>query len=150
MFMPTSELELVRPDRQPARLAALALALSFLTCAACSKGDGRVHIQGQVTWKGQPVPVGMVLFNPDVKAGNIGPQGMAPIKDGRYDTRGEGGRPVTPGAHVATIHGFDGVAQGEERPRGKRIFMPAEVNVTTSPETGDVDLVVPADVEEIK
>lgn len=124
--------------------------LPLATCIACSKGDGRVNMSGSVTWKGQSVPAGMILFNPDVKAGNIGPQGMAPIENGRYDTRGTGGRPVTPGAHTATIHGYDGKNIDEDHRRGKRLFMPAEVAVTAPQNSGTVDLVVPDAAEALR
>lgn len=113
----------------------------------CEKKDGRVHLSGPVTWKGQPVPEGYVLFNPDVAAGNIGPQGMAPISNGRYDTRKEGGRPIPPGPLVVSIAGFDGENRSEEQSRGHRMFMPAEVKVTVPAEGGELELVVPESAE---
>lgn len=120
------------------------VAVSLAACAACSsRGDGRVDVSGSVTWKGQPVPAGFVVFNPDVTAGNVGPQGMAPIDNGRYDTRSEGGRPVSPGAMRVSIQGFNAGSGGDEGARGARLFLPAEVTVTVPPDSAEVNLVVP-------
>ncbi|WP_442482426.1 hypothetical protein [Aeoliella sp. SH292] len=127
-------------------IALVALALTV----GCEKNDGRVHLSGPVTWKGQPVPEGYVLFNPDVAAGNIGPQGMAPISNGRYDTRAEGGRPIPPGALVVSIAGFDGQNRSEDQSRGNRMFMPAEVKVNAPAEGGELELVVPETAEALK
>lgn len=121
--------------------------LPLAACLGCSKGDGRVDLSGNVTWKGQPVPAGFVVFNPDVSAGNIGPQGTAPIVDGHYDTRGTAGRGVTPGAVRVSIHGFDGKQADEEHKIGKRLFMPAETTVTVSDQTESIDLIVPENAE---
>jgi hypothetical protein len=43
---------------------------------------------GAVTLDGQPIPYGEVVFTPDASKKNAGPQGIAPIGDGRYDTAG--------------------------------------------------------------
>lgn len=125
-------------------------AILALSIAGCSgRSDGRIDISGPVTWKGQPVPAGFVVFNPNVAEGNVGAQGMAPIVKGRYDTRAKGGRPVTPGSLLVSIHGFDGQGVGEERRNGKRLFVPAEITVSTPKESGELELNVPEDVEAI-
>lgn len=62
----------------------------------CSKSTvDRVDAWGKVTWKGQPIPRGVIYFGPDGGKGNTGPQGYALIVDGLFDTRkasGKGGR----------------------------------------------------------
>ena len=137
---------IVRSRHRRERCAAF-LVLAMVGCGG--HADVRIDISGPVTWKGQPVPAGFVVFNPNVAEGNIGAQGMAPISNGRYDTRAKGGRPVAPGSLLVSIHGFDGVGVDEERRNGKRLFVPAEITVKTSEDAGDVALVVPEDVEVI-
>lgn len=51
-------------------------------------GPARYRVSGTVTVGGQPVPHGEILFSPDGRQGNKGPQGIAIIKEGRYDTEG--------------------------------------------------------------
>jgi hypothetical protein len=87
------------------RAAACLLLLAFLP--ACSeKPSNRFDVWGTVTFKGQPVPAGLIAINPDLSKGNDGPQGMAEIRDGRYDTRLlDTGAPS--GAVVLLIDGFD-------------------------------------------
>lgn len=125
----------------------LLIALPLVVCG-CSN-DGRVDLSGNVTWRGQPVPAGMVAFSPDVAAGNQGPTGMALIENGRYDTSAKGGRPVTPGPLLVSIQGFDGQAGDEEHRHGKRMFVTAEVAVTAPENSGTLDLVVPENAEAV-
>jgi hypothetical protein len=69
-----------------------------------------------VRFDGKPVPAGMIFFDPDVSRGNDGPQGFAPIKDGRYDTR-HNGKGAVGGPHMVRIQCFDG-KPGAELPMG--------------------------------
>jgi hypothetical protein len=61
-----------------------------LVLAGCSADDGqqRFRVTGSVKLAGEPVPAGEVLFTPDGAKGNSGAQGIADIKNGRYDTAG--------------------------------------------------------------
>jgi hypothetical protein len=102
--------------REPVkRLSILATALAAVTGAVLLTGCGgekAYHLSGTVTFKGKPVPVGQIVFEPDPSAGNKGQAAYAKIKDGHYDTREEGQGTVG-GPHIVTIHGRDGVARGE-------------------------------------
>jgi hypothetical protein len=124
----------------------------FLAVAigGCSDNSGRVHLSGKVTWNGEPVPAGMIIINPDVSQGNIGPQGMAEIRNGTYDTSTGKGRSVTPGAITVSVHGFDGLNPTEEQPNGNRMFMPFELSTTTPESSGPLDIEVPADIESLR
>jgi hypothetical protein len=79
-----------------------------------------VDVWGTVTFKGQPVPAGVIAINPDFTKGNDGPQGMAEIKNGRYDTRSLA-KGAPSGPVVFMIDGFDGKAQGEMT-QGQALF----------------------------
>jgi len=45
------------------------------------------------------VPVGTIVFEPDVTKGNKGAAGVARIKDGTFDTRQDDGRGKVGGPH---------------------------------------------------
>jgi hypothetical protein len=119
------------------------LALScLLFLAGCAGQTGRFDVSGKVTFRGAPVPAGTIVFTPDVAAGNDGLQGIAEIRDGRFDTRGtKRGGPG--GAVVVRIEGFDG-KPFEEHPYGKRLFAPYHVKVSLPRENTTMDFEVPA------
>jgi hypothetical protein len=86
----------------------------FAGCAACAAlgltlfvgcGEKTHQVRGTITWQGQPVPVGVVQFEPSKDLGDA-PTGFAVIKDGRFAT--EPLRGCLPGPHIARIKGFDG------------------------------------------
>jgi hypothetical protein len=96
------------------------LVFGGLVCAGCG-GPARYHVSGQVMYDGQPLPAGVLYFDPDVTRRNDGPQGYAIINEGSYSTSVAGGRGVVGGAYVARIEGFDG-RPGQELPLGKSLF----------------------------
>ena len=108
------------------------LVLFVAPLIGCSKSTGpnRVHVSGDISWKGTPVPSGYVTFTPDVKKGTSGPQGLAWIKDGKFDTRTEKGRPVVRGSQIASIYGYDGANPSEVHPWGSQLFSQHQQEVT--------------------
>lgn len=134
--------------------------LSIVLCAAvlccgCGGGDdgvARIDTQGTITFEGQPLPKGRIVFEPDISSGSEGPQGYAEIENGEYDTRLTGKGPV-PGPQIVTITGYDGnvvpAGDGSEgSPLGAPLFnawktkyespdaSPAQANFTVVPEEG--------------
>jgi uncharacterized lipoprotein YmbA len=73
--------------------------------AGCSGGDAqtRYRVSGEVKFNGQPVQYGEVLFTPDGAQGNSGAQGIAEIKNGRYDTEGSRAPGVAGGPTVVVV-----------------------------------------------
>src|SRR5690242_10819227 len=73
----------------PLRLCVRLIAASILW-AGCSsdRGPKRYRVSGEVKFAGQPIPYGEILFTPDSTKGNSGPQGIAIIQQGKYDTAG--------------------------------------------------------------
>lgn len=61
-------------------------------------------VHGRVTFKGKPVPTGMIIFSADPGGGFTGSDGHAPIYDGVYDTV-VGGYRTRGGKLVARIEG---------------------------------------------
>jgi uncharacterized lipoprotein YmbA len=73
--------------------------------AGCSGGDAqtRYRVSGEVKFNGEPVQYGEVLFTPDGAQGNSGAQGIAEIKNGRYDTQGSRAPGVAGGPTVVVV-----------------------------------------------
>ncbi|UUO07788.1 hypothetical protein M4951_05625 [Blastopirellula sp. J2-11] len=89
-----------------------------------SESSDQIVISGEATYDGKPIPVGELIFTPDTKQGNKGPQGRAKIKDGKFTTAGSG-RDVVGGPYQVELKAFDGVAfEGRELvvEEGKPLF----------------------------
>lgn len=84
----------------------LVIASAFVSLGGCSQESSapRYQVSGTVTYDGQPVPAGLVKFQPDVDKGGTGPGGYAPIKEGKFCTK-EG---LCAGPVKVSICGFDG------------------------------------------
>jgi hypothetical protein len=83
------------------------LLVALVTASGCDRvaeGPQRFVVEGTVTFRGEPVPMGRILFEPDSAAGNRGPVGMADIKAGRYSTGLRFG--AVGGPHFVRIEGF--------------------------------------------
>lgn len=95
-----------------------------------------VHVAGEIKWQGQPLKLGLIVFEPDATRGGKGVQGYAQIRDGQFDTKKEGvAAPIGP--CLARITGGDGVDAGGFAPFGTLLFeeysKSLEVSASTSP-----------------
>src|SRR5262249_5206369 len=88
----------------------LAWGLLALGCGGRSDGPPRYRVSGAITFDGKPVPAGLVVISPDLSKKNDGPQGVAEIRNGRFDTRW--GKGVVGGPRRITVG-------GSETPDGK-------------------------------
>src|SRR5262245_43058825 len=88
--------------------------------AGCGSSEASGHLSGKVTFNGQPVPKGRIVFLPDGSKGGSGQGTVAEISNGSYDTR-PGGTPLPTGALVVRIEGFDG--KSGSNPSGKPLFL---------------------------
>lgn len=121
----------------------ISVALCAATLLGCGQdGPQRFELSGKVTYRGQPVPSGSIVFEPDAAKGNDGPQGMAPIQNGMFDTA-RGGRGTVGGPHLVTILGCDGVNVSETSPQGKPLFEPFITSVEIPKKRATLDLTVP-------
>jgi hypothetical protein len=119
------------------------VSLLALSLAACSgKTSNRFDLWGTVTFNGRPVPAGLIVINPDLSKGNDGPQGLAEIRDGRFDTR-----PLAKGAPsgpvILMIDGFDGPMQGES-PTAKPLFTGYKLSMDLPREPTERHIEIPA------
>jgi hypothetical protein len=99
----------MKMERFRHRLAAVMIgctAILFLGSGCSAEKFPRYRVSGKATWAGQPIPAGMVYFEPDFSQGNKGPAGRATIKDGVYDTAAAG-KGVVCGPHRVRVDGFD-------------------------------------------
>lgn len=96
-------------DMRSVRISCLALALLGLT--ACGPGNGLTlaRVKGTVTYEGEPVKFGYILFIPDTEKGSDGPIAMSTIKpDGSFDlSTEEPSDGAVVGTHKVRIDGLD-------------------------------------------
>ncbi|MCA8999629.1 MAG: hypothetical protein KDA80_21720 [Planctomycetaceae bacterium] len=85
-------------------VASCLLAVSVLGCGG-GNSVTTYDLSGNVTFDGQPIPVGRILFTPSGEE-NAGPAGYAVIRDGKFDTKAEGGKGHTGGAMRIHIEGL--------------------------------------------
>lgn len=78
---------------------------TLVAASGCGGGDSqeRHRVSGRITFAGQPVNFGEVLFTPDASKGNSGAQGIANIANGRYDTQGSRAPGVASGPVVVRV-----------------------------------------------
>lgn len=96
-----------RRHRGRLTIASLVLPAALVVCLGCGGGEGeRYRVSGAITLDGVPIPNGMITFEPDFQKGNTGPQGIALIRDGRFDTSTQGGRGIVGGPHRVRIEGY--------------------------------------------
>jgi hypothetical protein len=120
----------------------IGIVLGAVALVGCG-GEKAYHLSGKVTFKGQPVPVGQIVFEPDASAGNKGQAAYAKIKDGYYDTHLEGQGTVG-GPHIVTIHGRDGIPRGELL-NGLPLFHDYTTQIDLPKTDGEQNFEVPAD-----
>jgi len=92
--------------RIAATLSVILIAVAITGCGSATDGPKRFDVSGNVTFDGKPVEYGSIIFTPDTTKQNSGPQGMAKIRDGKYDTSNEG-RGVVGGPHHVIITGMN-------------------------------------------
>jgi hypothetical protein len=90
------------------QLGLLVGSLIAVVVAGCGPKDTRIRnrVTGAITHGGKPVLAGEIMFLPDDTKKNTGPQGLAIIKDGRYDTKGSRAPGVDGGAMLVEVTGY--------------------------------------------
>jgi len=119
-------------------------AVSIIGCGSEVEGPERFDVSGNVTFNGQPVAYGSIIFTPDTSKQNSGPQGVATIRDGKYDTASKG-RGVVGGLHKVIIEGLnDEVPDETEENPTPPPFPEFTTEVDLPKETSTQDFTVPA------
>jgi hypothetical protein len=78
-----------------------ALLLAALAATSIGCGNGKVTVQGEVTFDGQPVEQGTIIFEP---ADGEGPSAGGKVENGKYSLAGEAG--LLPGVKIVRIKAF--------------------------------------------
>ena len=118
------------------------VASALLVVEGCGGSKVERHnLSGRVTFRGQPVPVGLIVFEPDATRGNRGPQGYAQIFDGRYETE-KFGKGAIVGALTVEITGFP-PGDGSAGNPGTPLFPPYKTRTQISADRSTLDFEVP-------
>jgi hypothetical protein len=122
----------------------LSLGVAFAGCG----GDGidRHQVSGTVTYQGQQVQDGAIVFEPDASVGKIAPTSFARIEGGRFQTDRE--QSPTSGKYKVRVMGYDKSKMKKDAAPGEIIDMPElfpEYTLQTEipPPGGKLDITVP-------
>jgi len=114
----------------------LAGAIFFTLIAGCASDEQkRFRVSGSAKVEGQPIPYGEVLFTPDGAKGNSGPQGIAQIRDGKFDTAAAEGKGFAGGPTVIRVTGFSS--------QGGKLLCEVEIQVDLPRADASHDIDVP-------
>jgi hypothetical protein len=124
----------------------LAVALLMLPSGCGQRGHERFDLKGKVSYGGQSVKAGYIVFTPEASAGNAGPGAQADIREGKYFTNPALG--TIGGPHVVCIFAFDGkpyTPPGNKMPlvMGHPLFPPYTVKVDLPKRAAVFDFTVP-------
>lgn len=115
------------------------VSLAALTGAAgCGRADGRTQVSGTVTWKNAPVQNGLITIEPDGSQGNVGPQSISAITDGRFQTRPTHGS--VSGPVVIEVIGYGTLGEREFPPP---LFTPHVFKTEIPKGKATLDILVP-------
>lgn len=92
---------------------AAAVAIAVIVAGCGPQAAVRHRVQGSVSYEGRPIPLGRIVFDPDVLEGNRGPQGFAVIENGAFDTAVKQGRGTAGGPMLVTIDAYESAAPGQ-------------------------------------
>ena len=122
------------------------VALAGFALAGCGEaGPQPVHLHGQVTYRGEPVPAGSIVFQSDADQGGERLRSIAAINNGAYDTRSEGDTGVLPGSVRVFVEGYDGKAMQtlpDEPSLGNPLFRPYQTAATIDGDTDTLNIEV--------
>ena len=118
--------------------------ISILVCFTLLLGCGgggpaRKSLKGKVTYAGEPVPMGRIMFEPDISQGNDGPQGFSSIENGFYNTNNFGKGAIT-GPLIVTITAFE---KSEKGLPAKPLFPRYVTRVNLSEDAASLDFAIP-------
>ncbi len=120
------------------------LLLTTLMLMGCrDSGPQSIHVRGRVTFRGQPVPAGSIVFQSTGDAAEQRSRSVTPIENGSYDTQTNGGRGIVPGSVRVFVEGYDGRATAtrvDEPSLGNPLFPPYETVVTIDDSSAAVDI----------
>jgi hypothetical protein len=149
-FSAWSKDSMTNNQRRHCQIKIAIVALFSASLLGCG-GQKAYHLSGSVTFKGNPIPEGYIVFEPDGREGNSGSSGYSKILDGKYNTRNSDGMPVVGGPHVIRIVAHSARVQtgtleggGGEVDLPPLLFPPYSFNQDLPTTNSKVDFDVPA------
>jgi hypothetical protein len=129
------------------RYVSVALGMASVLLAGCGRdGVPRHVVTGNVTFQGQPVEYGTIVFEPEASVGRIAPRGMARVENGYFRTDRE--ESPTTGAYKVRVFGFDKARMKQNPEPGEivdtpELFPEYTFQVQIPPPDGRLDVQVP-------
>lgn len=117
------------------RLSFLVFVLLLMIPACGEKLPQRFQLSGDAKFDGKPIVYGDAVFTPDGSKSNSGPQGVAYINNGKFDTRGAEGKGIAGGPTVIHVRGLSG--------QGGKLVCEYEWSVDLPRADGKYDIVIP-------
>lgn len=115
--------------------ACLVIVVAVLAAGCSRSGPDRFRVSGTVTHAGQPVALGRIVFEPDASRGNSGPQGFAPIENGRYDTATPNCKGSVGGPMIVMIDGLK-LGGGDDVAASGMLLFPTHQERVDMPRSG--------------
>lgn len=129
----------------PRGAAAVVLCMACIATSGCGdRGPRRYRVSGSVSHAGKPVQIGRIVFEPDAARGNSGPQGFAPIENGRFDTAAPHCKGGVSGPTVVRIDGMETTGGEDAAASGRMLFPTHEERIELPAEDTVRDFAVPA------
>jgi hypothetical protein len=119
--------------------------LAGLVALAMLSGCNRsttFDVSGTVTFKGKPVPIGLVVIEPDAEKGNRGTQTQGLIKEGQFRTLS--GYGAIAGPVLITVNANDGVPTPMAE-KGKLLFRTYQYRTELPRTSSTLNIEVPAE-----
>ena len=129
------------------KLSLVSCSLMLLSgCQSAGEGPERFTLTGTAYFKGEPIPFGRILLQPDNEQGNKGPAGVADIKNGQFHTRE--GKGHVGGPHQVLIMATDGT-QPASADVDNSLFAPVKLSVTLPKENTTCDFIIPEETQRL-
>ncbi len=127
---------------------ALTVVFQLILLPGCGDSGTRqansMHVTGKATFRGQPIKLGLIVFEPDPSQGGSGTQGFAAIRDGEFNTQKPGGQAVAIGPCIIRVTGGDGVGIDAFTPFGNMMFDEFTTKMVMDTDNGELSIEVPA------
>jgi hypothetical protein len=121
-------------------MVACCAGLIMLVAGGCNR-SGPFDVSGTVTFEGKPVPIGLVIIEPDAEKGKRGTQTQGLIKDGHFRTLP--GHGAISGPVLITVNANDGVPTPMAA-KGKLLFRTFQYRTELPAASSTLDIEVPA------
>ena len=114
------------------------LAITLAATLAGCGGETRYHVSGEVTFEGEPVEQGTIVFTQEGGRG-----GHASIREGKFNTADDGNLGALAGDNIVTIKGYQVPSEDNPDAPRKPLFQPHETQLNVTGNLADQKFEVP-------